>query len=266
MASRTSIAVGVAACLFLGRKLKLHLSVTTLTMVGIGLPLVFLLMTTYREALRASDQTTTLGNYLTVASDVTSSLNAKESRTTAFEGFETNAKRRFWYGQQFCMIVDEWLDHGAAVRGSLFAGAVRTIPTIIYAEKNQIADGLEFETALASLGTFPAIDLAPTPWMQWLFEFGMVGMLLGPIFYGLLIRAIERRMSRTRSLYEASFWLQLFALMFSPEHTTDMFALGARTMLILIVMFIVIDFIVDKLTAAAELDEGRRLERARNWR
>lgn len=258
MASRTSIAVGVGACMFLGRKLKLNLNTSTLSMVALGLPLVFMLMTTYRDALQVSEGTTSIGHYLTVASNSTSSLNAKESRTHAFEGFETNAKRRFWFGQQFCMIVDEWLDHGAALRGSVFAGAVRTVPTLIYPEKNQIADGLEFETALMSLGTFPRIDLAPTPWMQWLFEFGIIGMLLGPIGYGLLVRAIEQRLSHTRSLYEAAFWLQLFSLMFSPEHTTDMFALGARTMLILIIMFIVIDFVVDKLTAAAAMRAMRR--------
>lgn len=255
MASRTSIAVGAAACLLLGRKLKQHLSVTTLALVGVGLPLVFLLMTTYREALRASEGTTSLASYVSVATDTTSALNAKESRNTAVEGFETNAKRRFWFGQQFCMVVDEWLDHGAALRGTLFAGAVRLVPTIIYPSKNEIADSLEFETTLISLGTFPPIDLAPTPWMQWLFELGLAGMLLGPIFYGLLVRAIERRLSQTRSLYEASFWLQMFSMMFSPEHTTDMIVLNVRTMLILIVMFIVVDFIVDKLTVIADLSE-----------
>jgi uncharacterized transporter YbjL len=92
--------------------------------------------------------------------------------------------------------------------------------------------------------------------MQWLFELGLVGMLLGPIFYGLLARMIDKRLSHTGSLYEASFWLQLFALMFSPEHTTDMFALGARSMLILILIFIAIDFAVDKLTAGSALRQA----------
>lgn len=255
MASRTSIAVAVATCFVLGRKLNLRLNVTALTTVGIGLPLVFVLMTTYREALRASESTTNIGQYISIASDVTSSLNAQERRANAFEGFETNTRRRFWYGQQFCMIVDEWLDHGAALRGSMLAGAVRTIPTVIYPEKNQIASGMDFEMALMALGKFPPIDLAPTPWMQWLFEFGLGGILLGPIFYGLLARMIDKRLSYARSLYEAAFWLQLFALMFSPEHTTDMIWLGARSMLILILIFIAIDFAVDKLTAGSALRE-----------
>ena len=255
MASRTAVAVGVATCLLLGRKLNLRLNVTTLTTVGIGLPLVFVLMTTYREALRASEGSTNIGQYISVASDVTSSLNVQERRANALEGFETNTRMRFWYGQQFCVVVDEWLDHGAALHGSLFSGVVRTIPTLIYPEKNQIANSMEFELALMALGKFPPIDLAPTPWMQWLFEFGLLGMLAGPIFYGLLARLIDKRLSHTGSLYEASFWLQLFALMFSPEHTTDMLALGARSMLIVITMFIAIDFAVDKLTAGSALRE-----------
>ncbi|HTU60716.1 MAG TPA: hypothetical protein VMF89_19825, partial [Polyangiales bacterium] len=105
-------------------------------------------------------------------------------------------------------------------------------PTLLMSDKIEVANDINFEVMMIQSQRFPDIDLAPTPWMQWLYELGILGLVLGALFYAWLARMIEYRISKTGSLYEILFWMGLFTSILPPEHTTDALALNARIMLV----------------------------------
>jgi hypothetical protein len=74
------------------------------------------------------------------------------------------------------------------------------------------------------------------PWMQWLYELGIIGLIAGPFVYAWLTRTIEARFREGRSLYEVFFWLQVLASFVPPEHTTDNIATAARSALSLVLI------------------------------
>jgi hypothetical protein len=99
--------------------------------------------------------------------------------------------------------------------------------------KNDLAEDLNFELLMLETHRFPDIDLAPTPWMQWLYELGILGLVIGPLVYSWLTRAIEKRIRDGSSYYEVFLWLQILAVIIPPEHTTDNIVVSARSALIL---------------------------------
>jgi hypothetical protein len=247
LASRTSLALAVATCLLVGRKLQRPMSMRVVLSVGVALPILLAWVTIYRGALTSStDGATSFGEYYSIAATATAGLNEKDARSDALDNVSANARVRFWYGPQLCIVIDEWLAHGANMRGSFFSGVVRSIPLMIVPEKNALADELEFEPMLLTLGSFPLLDLSPTPIMQWLFELGALGLLIGPLAYGWFVRLLERRLSQTRSFYEIVFWLELFVLMWAPEHTTDVLIMGVRNIGALIIGIAVTAYVVEK--------------------
>jgi hypothetical protein len=217
---------------------------------------VLLLIMIYRNALATSEDsadTVSVGHLLTVASDATSSLSEQEAQTDAVDLVSGNVRVRMWYGQQFCVLIDQWLDDGAALRGTFFSGIISSVPTLLMSNKVELANDLNFEVLIIQSQRFPDIDLAPTPWMQWLYELGILGLVLGALFYAWLARMIEYRISKTSSIYEILFWLGLFTSIVPPEHTTDALALNARIMLIQV---LVLGFAARGLTWLSAL--GRR--------
>lgn len=237
LGSRTRVAVAIASCLLLCRCLGLRLRANVLVGLGFAMPAALVLMLIYRSALATSNaETSTVSEYISIASESTGSLNDTTAQSQAMDLVSNNMRVRLWYGQQFCVLVDAWLDEGAAMRGSLFSGVVASLPTLVMADKNERANELSFERILVQTQRFPEIDLAPTPWMQWLYELGILGILVGTILYAWLLRLLESRMSRTASFYEVTFWLQLFVAVLAPEHTTDWLVLVARTSLVLVIL------------------------------
>jgi len=229
LGSRTGVGVAIAGCLLLCRALGMRLRANVLIGLSVALPAALVLILVYRSALATSDSdTVTVSHLLSVASDATSALNDQDAQSDALDMVSSNARVRLWYGQQFCVLVDLWLDEGAALRGTLFSNVIAALPTFFASDKNALATELNFEIVMLGTHRFPDIDLAPMPWMQWLYELGLLGLVIGALLYAWLARTIERRVSKTRSFYEIMFWLGLFASMLPPEHTTDSLVLSAR--------------------------------------
>lgn len=237
LGSRTGVAVAVASCLLLCRALGMHLRTNVLVGLSVAVPAALVLILVYRSALANSEsESVTVGNLLSIATDATSSLNDQDAQSDALELVSNNARVRLWYGQQFCVLVDYWLDEGAALRGTMLSGVILSVPTLLVGDKNSLAAELNFETVMVRTQRFPEIDLSPMPWMQWLFELGILGLVLGALLYAWLGRMIEYRISKTRSLYEILFWMGLFASMLPPEHSTDSLVLSARGVLVHVIV------------------------------
>lgn len=233
-ASRTTLALGMLACLLICRAHGMRLRKRTLVGLGLVVPAAMGLTLVYRSALVSTEAgASSVGQYISAASKTTSSLGSEEAQGQAVDMIQENVRVRLRFGQVFYLVVDYWLDTGASMRGTLLSGLIQTLPTVVMSEKNEIANALDFELALLETQRFPNTDLPPTPWMQWLFELGLFGLALGALGYAVLARAAETQIGRTHSFYAVMFWLQLFSSVLSPEHTTDKLALIARNALIL---------------------------------
>jgi hypothetical protein len=238
LGSRTAVAVAVASCLLLCRGFGLRLRANVLLTLSVVMPAMLMLIFVYRTALSSADEdvTSTVGQYISIASDATTSLNEDEAQSEAIDLFSDNMRVRLWYGQQFSALVDEWLDHGAAMRGSMFSGVILSLPTFFMSKKNDYAVEVNFERLMIATQRFPDVDLAPMPWMQWLYELGILGLVIGALMYAWLARTIESRISKTTSFYEVAFWLQIFAVMLPPEHTSDALVFTARSSLVVVLL------------------------------
>jgi hypothetical protein len=241
LGSRTSFASGVACIFVLCRGLGMRLRANVLIGLSIGMPVLLGLVLIYRSALAETETiATNVSQFISVASDATAALNEEQAQDNAFDLVSSNARARLWYGQQFCVLVDQWLDEGAALRGSLLSGTIATLPTLIMKDKNAASTALNFEKLLLDSRRFPDIDLAPMPWMQWLYELGLVGLLIGSLFYAWFVRLMETRLNKTNSFYETLFWLHMFISILAPEHTTDWLVLTARNIFVDIVIVLVL--------------------------
>ena len=236
LGSRTGVAVGVASCLLLCRAMGLRLRTEVLLTLTAAVPATLILILLYRSALSTSETEKSVLDMITIATDVTSSLDEQEAQTDALDLVSKNARSRLWYAQQFSVLIDHWLDEGAALRGTLFSGVISSVPTLIFNEKNDLAADLNFEVVMSTTQRFPSMDLAPMPWMQWLYELGILGLIVGALTYAWIVRTIEQRISGTRSPYEVMFWIGVFVYIVPPEHTTDTLVLSARGYIIQILL------------------------------
>lgn len=198
--------------------------------VALGMPLGFFLMFTYRTALaETSSDFSSLSDFTSVATDSTSAVMRQAgARNRAVLSFSENVKVRVWFGPQFFTVVDEWLDHGAAYRGTPLDNVIRLVPTAIFPEKNAIADEYKFESTVLRTGRFPQMDLSPTPWMQWLYETGPLGMIVAALCYGFFVRILDRRAAVTRSIYVFMFVCGVLSLACSPETLSDVLLVSSR--------------------------------------
>lgn len=228
--SRGALVVATMMCLSLSRKLGFRYRMSVMIGLAASLPILFALIIAYRQQLMESGEVaTSIQSYVQTAAQSTNTIARDElARSDTVAALSTNMRMRLWYGPQFSASVDEWLDHGASMKGSLLAGIIRSAPVWIFPSKNELAEEYEFETLLIETGRFPVADLGPMPWQQWLFEFGIVGLILGAVLYGYFARLMERRLSSTGSVYEIAFWLGVFVTLCAPEHTTDSLILSAR--------------------------------------
>jgi hypothetical protein len=228
--SRSAVVMGCVMCLSLSRKLGLRFRMSVMVGLLAALPIAFVLILAYRQTLMESREgATSVSAYVTTAAASTGTVARDDAaRSDAVAGLSQNLRARLWYGQQFSASVDEWLDDGAAMKGSFFAGIIRSAPVWLFPAKNALADEYELEPFLIATGRFPVADLGPMPWQQWLFELGIPGLLFGALLYGWIARTIEKRLSNTRSAYEVAFWLAIFVVVCAPEHTTDALILSGR--------------------------------------
>ena len=236
-----------------GKQLRLRWAIP----VVVSVPLLFLIVFTYRSGLGDVEGTASLGDLTSVASNTTAELaTADDRRQHAVTNFSDNLVIRLGMGPQFFAVVEYWMDHGPALEGSFLDGTIRTLPSLFFPWKNDLASTYTFETLLQRTGRFPDVDLAPTPWMQWLYEFGLLGIVLGAAFYGALVRLLERRVLRTSSCPELLFMSYILASVFAAESTTDMLVLTARDGLVIVLAAALIAYLIGDSVKPRTADLG----------
>jgi hypothetical protein len=197
---------------------------------ALAVPLAFLFVFTYRIALSSADlEIASLSELTSIATSTASTLaDGGKDRGQAVADFSANVRVRMGIGPQFYAVVDSWLAHGAALEGTFLDGLISVLPVYIFPEKNQLAVKHNFELTLQRTGILPAVDLSPTPWMQWLYEFGVLGIVIGATLSGRLVRFLERRIIHTQSMFEVVFWAYLLSSIYPAENTMDTVFLVAR--------------------------------------
>ncbi|MCG5053719.1 MAG: hypothetical protein KA712_12220 [Myxococcales bacterium] len=152
----------------------------------------------------------------------------------------TNLETRYWYAQQYFAAVSNFLESGPAMAGTYLEGIVRAVPSLIWPQKNDIANRYTIEEALWNTHRFPRIDLGPTPWLQAVFEFGWLGLAVAAIVYGVVLRQVQRTLTRVSSF--RSFFLSgaLFSIIALAESRIDTLILDARDPILL---FLAISFV-----------------------
>lgn len=194
-----------------------------------AMPLAFLAIFAYRTALTEGGvEGASFFDLTAIASSSAGSLAASENRSSAVDSFSENIHARLDMGPQFFAVVDLWLTDGSALGQTLLASAIRCVPRFIVPDKANIWAEQNFEAVLIRSGHFPSIDLAPTPWAQCLYEFGVLGILVGAAGYGLLLRLIDRKMTTTESTFAFAFWAYLLSVIGEAEATTDLVLTAVR--------------------------------------
>jgi len=257
---RRPVLYAAGTCFFVARATGLRFKPSVALLVAAVLPLFFFLMFTYRNMLSASGTATaSLSEYVNVAVDSTSQVVAanEAARAEAVSGFATNTKERFWYGPQFFAVVDLWLDEGVEFQGTFLAGIIASLPSWLFPEKNEWATPYLLEEFLASTGRLPRTDLGPSAWLQFLFELGIPGIILGAVLWGWIARQAEARTSKTRSLQEQLFWTGVLAALGASEQTADAFVVGVRHLAALLVCTLALGFVLKRLFGSVPMDRAQ---------
>lgn len=246
---RSALAYTAVIWFFVARVSGVTFRPTLIAGAALGLPLAFFFMFTYRTALaESSSEFSSLSDFTTIATDSTSAVVQQAGvRNRAVLSFSDNVRVRVWFGPQFFTVVDEWLDHGPAYRGTPLDNVIRLLPTVLFPEKNAIADEYKFESAVLRTGRFPQMDLSPTPWMQWLYETGPLGLIVAALCYGWLVRFLDRRAATTHSTYVFLFVCGVLSLACSPEVLTDVLLVSSREVFIVACLGYVFAFLVRRL-------------------
>ncbi|MET0385840.1 MAG: hypothetical protein ABW321_07770 [Polyangiales bacterium] len=233
---RSGIAFSAALGFYYARSAGYRVSIVRSAVVLAAVPIAFLLVFAYRNAVQGSEEQVVLFSDLTsMASNSASDMIATgDSRDRALGDFSDNVRIRAAVGLQFFAVVENWLSHGAAFEWTFADGLIRVLPSYLFPGKNELAMNYGFEGALKRTGRVPDVDLAPTFWMQWLFEFGLAGLIIGAVFFGRLVRLVERRIGTTSSVFEVLFWGYVLSTICTVEVTTDILFLSMRDGLVVV--------------------------------
>lgn len=215
-----------------GIRFRLGISIVA----ALAVPACFFFVFTYRTALSNADiETASLSDLTFIASDTAKTLaRGEEVRGHAVLDFSENVRVRMGIGPQFYAVVDSWLAKGPAFEGTYLDGLISVLPVYFFPEKNQLAVKHNLEFTLQAQGILPDVDLSPTPWMHWLYEFGLIGIIVGAVISGRLVRFLERRLILTDSLFELVFWTYLLSAIYPAETTIDSIFLIAREAAVLV--------------------------------
>jgi len=106
-----------------------------------------------------------------------------------------NLAIRWSYGPQFFAVVSNYMSKGPAWSDTWMEGVLGALPTFIVGDKAQRASEHHIEFALVATGRFPdGVDLAPTPWLHALFDYGVIGLLVAASIFGVALRWLDRAM------------------------------------------------------------------------
>lgn len=246
---RSQIGFAMGLCFLTARTLGLKFRASYSLAAVAALPIAFFLVFTYRSALgKSTERVASVSGFTSLAVNSTEAVVSQRStREDAISSFQNNTRSRLWYGPQFFAVVDEWLSVGSEFHGTFFDGIIRTLPTFVSDSKNELADEYSIEIHLKETNRFPDIDLGPQPWMQWLFEFGVLGIFAGGLLYGYVVGWLNRRLSATDSVFETLFLYAMLAAVCSPEHVTDSLFIVGRNVGAIVMVPAVALFLVRRL-------------------
>jgi hypothetical protein len=253
-----AFAVGVVFCF--ARLAGMRFRMRWAAPMVLAIPVFFVIVFNYRNVLTESGlKTVSLTGLTSVASNSATDLAmGEERRSRTMTSFSENLRARLGMGPQFFTVVEGWLADGSALEWTFLDGMIKAIPSALLPDKNDLAESYNFELALQRTGRFPLVDRAPSPWMQWLYELGVVGIILGAALYGFLARTIEQRVVRTDSTFEVLFWAYILSALYPGEATTDNLLLSVRDALALLACGAFLSLVLRKFAVVGSLRSGAR--------
>jgi len=140
-----------------------------------------------------------------------------------------NLSTRWSYGPQLFAAVSNYLASGPALSETWKESAIGALPTFLVPEKAERAQMYAIEFDLAATGRFPLIDLAPTPWMHAVFDYGIIGLLLFACVYGFALRWLDRAFMCGTMTWSRWFFLSCaFYVLAIPDTKLDTVLLDMR--------------------------------------
>jgi hypothetical protein len=133
-----------------------------------------------------------------------------------------NLSMRWSYGPQMFAAVSNYLERGPALSETWKESVIGAVPTLFLPDKAERAYvyGIEFD--LVATGRFPPVDLAPTPWMHAVFDYGIIGLLLFACVYGVALRWLDRAFVTRPMTWSRWFFLSsAFSLLAIPDTKLD---------------------------------------------
>ncbi len=195
------------------------------------LNVLFIALIAYRTALQDTNRAgSSFVKEVTAASSAVSAVSDPTSRAVARVNAQDNVKSRLAYAPQYFVAVSHVLARGANLSLTMMKAPLQVIPTVILPNKNALADEYDLENNLQASGSYPPIDLSPSPILEWVFDFGVFIAPFGGALFGLLARFVDGRLARSREISLAS-WILLGSIartLQSFEGGTDGLLMGLR--------------------------------------
>ncbi len=186
-----------------GVKLRWIAATVALALVGTG-PLVW----AFRSAQQAGTSAGTLEVAWTAVGDYATDERVRRDAAARSEG---NLRSRLGISAILFGVTQDVLERGANFSPSLLEPLVRSIPSVIWPAKNEVAQGLSAQAQLHRMGRFPDVDLTVTPVTEFVLQVGPLWAPIGGILYGFLARLVNKwRQRAATSMPRFVAWLGLF--------------------------------------------------------
>ena len=154
---------------------------------------------------------------------------AMASSTDVVAQTRENLAVRWSHGPQFFAVVSNYLSRGAAWSDTWKKGVIGALPTLIVPDKAVRANEHAIEFDLVSTGRFPFVDLAPTPWLHAVFDYGVIGLAVCACFFGFALRWLDRAMAARPITWARWFVLtSVFSVLAVPETKLDTIVVALR--------------------------------------
>jgi len=183
-----------ALVMLLMKTYGIRISVRKVALVGV---MSFLalgpLLWPVRLLVRNPDLIRTLDNPLDLVVQVAkaAALDTEVRKAASVAMAENIKEGRFDYAGSYLGTVQWVMDHGPRWGGTVWFGFVKIVPSFMWSEKNEIGDQLYIKTQLREAGIATDADPIISAPQEWIFQFGLLGMIGGAIFFGLISRGVD---------------------------------------------------------------------------
>jgi hypothetical protein len=140
-----------------------------------------------------------------------------------------NLALRWSHGPQFFAAVSNYLSKGPAWSDTWKEGVINTIPTLLVSDKAETANAYSLEFYLVETGRFPLIDLAPSPWLHAVFDYGVLGLAGFACLFGFALKWLDRAFVARPVTWARWFLLSsVFCILAMPETKLDTIIMNCR--------------------------------------